>query len=174
MVASKAQLLAADAGGVIATGGMTFPVAGPHSFTDTFGAPRMFGTAFAHLHQGTNVFAAEGTPLVAIERGILVRVGTDVLGGTKLWLAGASGTRYFYAHLSALASGVVEGKPVEAGEVVGFVGRTGNARASSPHLHFEVHPDGGAAINPYPLLRIIADLRQPQARHPLPPGIGGP
>lgn len=134
---------------------MAYPVAGPHTFTDTFGAPRMFGTPFAHLHQGTDVFAAEGTPLVAIERGVLVRVGTDVLGGTKLWLIGASGTRYFYAHLSAFALGVVEGKAVEVGELVGFVGNSGNARGTSPHLHFEVHANGGGPINPYPLLRMI-------------------
>lgn len=160
LVASKAHLVAAQTGGLLVAGGMTFPVAGPHSFGDSFGAPRMFGTAFAHLHQGTDVFAPHGTPLVAIERGVLIRVGTDVLGGTKLWLVGASGTRYFYAHLSAFAPGVVEGKPVLPGEVIGFVGSTGNAVGTSPHLHFEVHPDGGAAINPYPLLRIIDETQQ--------------
>ena len=167
-LATKAQLVAAQTGGKVVAGGMAFPVAGPHSFTDTFGAPRMFGTAFAHLHQGTDVFAPEGTPLVAIERGVLVRVGTDVLGGTKLWLAGATGTRYFYAHLSAFAPGVAEGKPVEAGEVIGFVGNTGNARGTSPHLHFEVHPGGGAAINPYPLLRLVAEETRRLVPTPLP------
>ena len=168
LLASKAQLIAAQTGGIIVAGGLSFPVAGPHSFTDSFGAPRMFGTPFAHLHQGTDIFAVEGTPLVAIERGVLIRVGTDTLGGTKLWLVGATGTRYFYAHLSAFAIGVTEGKPVQAGEVVGFVGTTGNARGTSPHLHFEVHPDGGAAINPYPLLRIIDDAQQRLMPTPLP------
>jgi murein DD-endopeptidase MepM/ murein hydrolase activator NlpD len=160
LVATKAYLIAAQTGGLLVAGGMTFPVAGPHSFGDSFGAPRMFGTAFAHLHEGTDIFAPHGTPLVAIERGVLIRVGTDVLGGTKLWLVSASGTRYFYAHLSAFAPGVVEGKVVQPGEVIGFVGSTGNAVGTSPHLHFEVHPDGGAAINPYPLLRIIDDAQQ--------------
>ncbi|MDP8993160.1 MAG: M23 family metallopeptidase, partial [Actinomycetota bacterium] len=168
MVASRAQLMSGHAGGSLVLGGLTFPVAGRHTFADTFGAPRMFGTPFAHLHQGTDIFAAQGTPVVAIERGVLVRVGTDVLGGTKLWLVGAGGTRYFYAHLSAFALGVVEGKPVEAGEIVGFVGNTGNARGTPPHLHFEAHPDGGPAINPYPLLRLVDDAQQRLMPTPLP------
>jgi hypothetical protein len=91
---------------------------------------------------------------VACERGVLVRIGTDVLGGTKLWLVGASGTRYFYAHLSGFADGVVEGKVVQPGDVVGYVGNTGNAATTPAHLHFQVHPGGGAAVNPYPLLRV--------------------
>lgn len=168
LLASKALLVVTQTGGAVVTGALAFPVAGPHNFTDTFGAPRMFGTAFAHLHQGTDVFAAAGTPLVAIERGVLIRVGSDTLGGTKLWLVGATGTRYYYAHLSAFAPGVADGKPVQAGEVIGFVGSTGNAQGTSPHLHFEAHPDGGAAINPYPLLRIVQGLggEGPDAKGP--------
>jgi murein DD-endopeptidase MepM/ murein hydrolase activator NlpD len=160
LVASKAQLVASQTGGIIVAGGLSFPVAGPHTFTDSFGAPRMFGTSFAHLHEGTDVFAAAGTPLVAIERGVLIRVGSDTLGGTKLWLVGATGTRYYYAHLSAFAPEVTEGKVVQAGEVIGFVGSTGNAQGTSAHLHFEAHPNGGAAINPYPLLRIIDEAER--------------
>jgi len=129
-------------------------VRGLHAFTDTFGAPRMTGTPYAHPHQGTDIFAAHGTPLVACEPGVLVRVGTDVLGGTKLWLVGTSGTRYFYAHLSAFAEGVVEGKVVQAGDVVGYVGNTGNAATTPAHLHFEAHPGAGPAVNPYPLLKV--------------------
>ncbi|HSH61160.1 MAG TPA: peptidoglycan DD-metalloendopeptidase family protein [Acidimicrobiales bacterium] len=155
LLSGKAQLVSSEMGGLVVAGGLAFPVAGPHNFTDSFGAPRMTGTAFAHLHEGTDVFAPNGTPLVAIERGVLISVGSDVLGGTKLWLVGATGTRYYYAHLSAFAPGVADGKAVQAGEVIGFVGSTGNAQGTSPHLHFEAHPDGGAAINPYPLLRII-------------------
>ena len=166
LLSGKAQLVSSQTGGLLVTGGLSFPVAGPHNFTDTFGAPRMTGTAFAHFHEGTDVFAPTGTPLVAIERGVLIRVGSDVLGGTKLWLVGATGTRYYYAHLSAFAPGVADGKPVQAGEVIGFVGSTGNAQGTSPHVHFEVHPDGGAAINPYPLLRIIDEA---EAGPPLPP-----
>ncbi len=168
LLSGKAQLVSFMAGGLGMAGGLAFPVAGPHNFTDTFGAPRMSGTAFAHLHEGTDVFAPAGTPLVAIERGVLVSVGSDLLGGTKLWLVGATGTRYYYAHLSAFAPGVADGKPVQAGEVVGFVGNTGNARGTSPHVHFEAHPDGGAAINPYPLLRIVDDAARAVPGPPTP------
>jgi len=166
LLSGKAQLVSSQTGGLIVAGGLSFPVAGPHNFTDTFGAPRMTGTAFAHFHEGTDVFAPTGTPLVAIERGVLISVGSDVLGGTKLWLVGATGTRYYYAHLSAFAPGVADGKPVQAGEVIGFVGSTGNAQGTSPHVHFEAHPDGGAAINPYPLLRIIDEAEKAE---PVPP-----
>jgi murein DD-endopeptidase MepM/ murein hydrolase activator NlpD len=158
--AKKAQLVAAEAGSKLVAGGFLFPVAGNHSFTDTFGAPRMFGTVYAHLHEGTDIFAAGGTPLVAAERGVLIRVGVAVLGGNRLWLVGESGTRYFYAHLSAFAPGVADGKLVEGGEVVGYVGNTGNARTTPAHLHFEVHPGGGPAVNPYPLLQMVDDAQR--------------
>ena len=157
LLAKQVMLAAVKAGEGIVGGGFVFPVGGPHSYSDTFGAPRMFGTQYAHLHEGTDIFAASGTPLLACERGVLVKIGSDVLGGTKLWLKGASGTYYYYAHLSAFAEGVVENKPVQAGEVVGFVGNTGNALTTPAHLHFEVHPQGGPAVNPYPLLKIVDD-----------------
>jgi murein DD-endopeptidase MepM/ murein hydrolase activator NlpD len=153
LVAKQVQAAAAKAGGIAAAAGFVFPVAGPHSYSDTFGAPRMFGTPYAHLHQGTDIFATSGTPLVACERGVVIRVGTDTLGGTKLWIVGASGTRYYYAHLSAFAEGLTEGMLVNAGDLVGYVGNTGNAQSTPAHLHFQVHPNGGPPINPYPLLR---------------------
>jgi len=160
LLAKQIQVSAVQAGGAVIGGGFVFPVAGPNSFADTFGAPRMFGTSYAHLHQGTDIFATSGTPLVAVERGVLIKVGTDVLGGTKLWLVGASGTRYYYAHLSAFAPGVSEGLVVSAGDVIGYVGNSGNAISTPAHVHFEVHPNGGAAVNPYPLLRIVADAQK--------------
>ena len=159
LLAKQIQLAAVQAGGGIVGAGFVFPVGGPHSYSDTFGAPRMFGTSYAHLHQGTDIFAAHGTPLLACERGVLIKIGSDTLGGTKLWLVGASGTRYYYAHLSAFAEGVTEGMVVKAGDVVGFVGNTGNAATTPAHLHFEVHPNGGAAVNPYPLLRIVDEAQ---------------
>lgn len=155
--ATRLRLLAVRAGGPLAAAGFAFPVAGPRSYADTFGAPRMFGTPYAHSHQGTDIFAAYDTPVVAVERGVLSRVGTDVLGGNKLWLVGASGTRYYYAHLSRHAPSAADGVVVEAGEVIGYVGTSGNAAGTPPHTHLQVHPDGGQAVNPYPLLRLVED-----------------
>lgn len=169
LLAKQVQLAAVRAGNSVLGGGFVFPVAGPRSYSDTFGAPRMFGTSYAHLHQGTDIFASQGTPLVAVERGVLIKVGTDILGGTKLWLVGASGTRYYYAHLSAFAEGTVENKVVVAGEVVGYVGNSGNAATTPPHVHFEVHPGGGAAVNPYPLLRMVDDAQRRVAGQALSP-----
>ena len=160
LLAKQIQLAAVRAGSNVVGAGFVFPVAGPHSYSDTFGAPRMFGTSYAHLHQGTDIFATSGTPLVAVERGVLIKIGSDVLGGTKLWLVGASGTRYYYAHLSAFAEGIAENMVVSAGDVIGFVGNTGNAATTPAHLHFEVHPNGGPAVNPYPLLRIVDDAQK--------------
>jgi murein DD-endopeptidase MepM/ murein hydrolase activator NlpD len=115
------------------------------------------GTPMAHFHQGTDIMAPRGTPLVACERGVLTRIGTDVLGGNKLWIIGASGTTYYYAHLDSYAPGLTDGMVVEAGQLVGFVGNTGDAQGGATHLHFEVHPNGGPAVDGYPLLRAVAD-----------------
>ena len=160
LLAKQIQMAAVRAGSSVVGGGFVFPIAGPHSFSDTFGAPRMFGTAYAHLHQGTDIFAASGTPLVAVERGVVFSMGSDVLGGTKLWLQGASGTKYYYAHLSAFAEGMADGTVVTAGQLVGYVGNTGNAATTPAHCHFEVHPGGGPAVNPYPLLKIVDDAQK--------------
>ncbi|MGK2928541.1 MAG: peptidoglycan DD-metalloendopeptidase family protein [Acidimicrobiales bacterium] len=152
------QLAVFSAGSEIVIRGFVFPVADPYSFVDSWGFPRMTGTEYEHGHQGTDIMAPFGTPLHATERGIVTRMGNDVLGGQKLWLKGESGTYYYYAHLQAFMEGMVEGTLVEAGDVVGFVGDTGNARGGAPHLHFEVHPGGGQAVNPYGLLRAVSDL----------------
>ncbi len=148
------------AGGQIAIHGFTFPVGDPHTFSPGFGAPRMMGTPYAHWHEGTDILAPMGTELYATERGLITRMGTGGLGGITLWLKGESGTYYYYAHLTTYAEGIADGVIVEAGQVVGFVGDTGNARGGPPHLHFEIHPDGGAAVDPYPLLKVVDDLRE--------------
>ena len=130
---------------------LAFPVAADYSFVDTFLAPRMAGTPDVHRHQGIDIFAPLGTPLVAVERGLVVRVGEVRLGGLRLWLIGESGAQYYYAHLSAFAD-ITEGQFVETGTVLGYVGNTGNARSTPHHVHFQVHPGGGTAVNAYPLL----------------------
>ena len=151
------------AGGTLVIHGFVFPVVQPHNFGDSFGAPRMPGTEYEHWHEGTDIMAPMGTLLVACERGVIMRVGAGgVLGGNTVWLRGESGVAYYYAHLSEFAPGIREGTVVDAGTVVGLVGDTGNARGGAPHLHFEVHPDGGPAVNPYPLLAVADEQEQPE------------
>ena len=132
---------------------MIFPVMGPSHFTDDWGVTRPDG----RTHQGTDVFAAEGTPVVAADDGVMIQ-GFGQLGGNWLSITTPDTTRYYYAHLSSYA-----GRPrrVRAGELVGYVGRTGNASSTSPHLHFEVHPGGGAAVDPYPKLLAATRLDAP-------------
>ena len=149
------QLSFVLSGQAIALGGFVFPVGAPFNFASTFGAPRMTGTKYEHTHQGNDIFAPGGTPLYATSRGVIARKAVAVLGGNKLWLVAADGTQYYYAHLSAYADGVEDGAVVEAGQVLGYVGDTGNARGTPPHLHFEIHPGGGAAIDPYPILDAV-------------------
>jgi murein DD-endopeptidase MepM/ murein hydrolase activator NlpD len=123
--------------------GFYCPVAGPNTFTDTWGASR----GGSRRHQGVDLLAARGTPEVAVVSGF-VRASHNRLGGNALWLDGVDGNSYYYAHLDHY------GKfgAVSAGDVIGYVGDTGNARGT-PHLHFEVHPGHGAAVNPYPTAR---------------------
>ncbi len=154
------ELEAFKAGSEIYVDGVVFPIAGPYSvpLINSFGYPRMPGTPDAHAHEGIDIFAPRGTPLVATERGVVGRVGVGRLGGLKLWLRGESGADWYYAHLDGFAPGLYNGQIVEAGELLGYVGNTGNAVGTPPHLHLEIHPNGGAAVNPYPLLKVVSDL----------------
>jgi murein DD-endopeptidase MepM/ murein hydrolase activator NlpD len=129
--------------------GYAFPVAGEHNFVDTFGAPR----ADVPVHVGNDIFASFGTPVVAVADGRLYRVGTLKISGNRLWLRDKKGYRYFYCHLSDFAAAAYNGADVHAGEVIGFVGNTGDAEPTPPHLHFEVHMPDGAVVGPYPYLR---------------------
>jgi murein DD-endopeptidase MepM/ murein hydrolase activator NlpD len=126
--------------------GYAFPVAGKHTFSDTFGAPRSDVPA----HVGVDIFASFGTPIVAVADGRIYRVGTLHISGNRLWLRDKKGFRYFYAHLSDFAAAAYNGADVHAGEVIGFVGNTGDAEPTPPHLHFEVHMPDGAVVNPTP------------------------
>jgi murein DD-endopeptidase MepM/ murein hydrolase activator NlpD len=151
-------------GGTLVIHGFAFPVSpvSAVNYSDSFGAPRMPGTIYEHWHEGTDILAPMGTPLVACERGVVLSVGRGgVLGGNSVWLRGESGTAYYYAHLSTFEDGIQPGLVVDAGTIVGYVGDTGNARGGPPHLHFEVHPGGGPAINPYPILKASEDQPQP-------------
>lgn len=127
-------------------GGYVCPVAGRNSFTDTWGEPRSSG----RRHQGTDVLAAYGTPLVAVTSGV-VRTAYSSAGGISLYLRGDDGVEYFYAHNSRNSAS--SGERVAAGEVIAAVGTSGNAPSGTPHVHFEKHPGGGGAVNPYLFLR---------------------
>ena len=124
--------------------GWVCPVTGPVGFGDTWGAPRSGG----RRHQGVDMIGARGLPLVAVVDGF-VQQKTNSLGGNAVWLSGADGNKYYYAHLDSWGAA----GSVTAGTVIGTLGDTGNARFSIPHLHFEIHPGGGAAVNPYPTVR---------------------
>ena len=132
-------------GGVSITGSgaiQTCPVAGPNSFVDSFGWPRPGG----RTHQGIDLIAAYGTPIVAVAPGS-ARSASSVLGGSGVVVEHDSGGDWtFYAHLSSYASM----GHVSAGTVIGYVGSTGDTNVN--HLHFEFHPSGGAAVDPYPAL----------------------
>lgn len=126
----------------IASGEWICPVQGPVAFSDTWGAPRSGG----RRHQGVDMLARTGTPTVAPVSGTVSHRGNSV-GGLSWHLNGDDGNYYYGTHLSAYAN---QGAGhVAAGTVIGYVGDTGNARGT-PHLHFEIHPGGGAAVNPYP------------------------
>lgn len=118
---------------------------GTFRFRDTWGAPRSGGRS----HKGTDVFAPMGQPVYAFTDGVIQRRSSSALGGIGLYLRGDDGNVYYYAHLQGIASGVTAGRRVEAGDHVAYNGATGNASAGAPHVHFELHPGGGAAVNPY-------------------------
>lgn len=120
------------------------PVRGACKFANSWQATRDGG----RLHVGVDLISPSGTPVIAVASGTLTRQSTDgVRSGNAWWLTTSSGTYFFYAHLSSFAKGLSVGSNVKAGDVIGYVGSTGNA--VSPHLHFEIHPGGGGAINPY-------------------------
>ena len=99
------------------------------------------------------MLGARWTPLVAIESGTILRLRSGGLGGISVWLTGSGGDEFYYAHLEAWAEGLHAGRAVQVGEVIGYMGTSGNAPDYIPHLHFEFHPGGGAAVNPYPLVK---------------------
>lgn len=113
----------------------------PAPFADTWGAPRSGG----RRHQGVDMIGQRGIPVLAVVDGV-AEARSNVLGGTTIWFSGVDGHKYYYAHLD----GYLQLGSVKAGTPIGTLGQTGNAQFSIPHLHFEIHPFGGPAVNPYP------------------------
>lgn len=132
-------------GGGAVSGGVACPVGSPRTYSDTWGAPRSGGRS----HLGTDIMASRGTPSYAYEDGVITRLNSSSLGGISLYMRGASGNEYYYTHLNGYAAGIGGGQRVSAGQLIAYVGDTGNARGM-PHLHFEVRPGGGSNVNPYP------------------------
>jgi murein DD-endopeptidase MepM/ murein hydrolase activator NlpD len=121
----------------------------------SFGQPRSGG----RTHQGIDLMASLGQEVYAVDNGVLTKQTIDgaanaTLSGNAWYLTLPNTTYYFYAHLSAFATGLAAGSVVTRGQLIGYVGDTGDPGPGNYHLHFEVHPQGGAAVNPYPLLTI--------------------
>jgi murein DD-endopeptidase MepM/ murein hydrolase activator NlpD len=144
---------------------IVFPVVGKVAFSDDFGDARWQGG-----HAGNDILAERGAPVVAVEAGRIVFWTRSSSAGCMLYLYGKSGTTYQYIHLNndltakndnrgtcvpgvSFAPGLRDGQDVRAGELVGYVGDSGDADGIHPHLHFEIHPDGGAAVSPFRWLR---------------------
>mgnify|MGYP001241876239 CR=1 FL=1 len=123
-----------------------FPLIGDYSYFDDYGAPRHQGA-----HEGTDIMADRGTPIVAVVDGVTKRVQRTEsgLGGIYIWLQRADGMEYYYAHMSAIASDIQIGSRVRAGQLIGFVGNTGDARYGATHLHFEIRKGGTVTVPPY-------------------------
>ena len=162
---------------------LVFPVVGGVSYTDDFGDPRAQGG-----HPGNDILAERRAPVVAVEAGRVVFWTRSASAGCMLYLYGRSGTMYQFIHLNndltarndnrgacvpgvSYAPGLTDGQSVRAGELIGYVGDSGDADGIHPHLHFELHPGGGKAVSPYEWLRRAVPLTSSATQ--LPPGSSG-
>jgi len=156
----------------LTAGRYVFPVYGPSAYGDSFGAPR--GDVSGGWHHGDDIFAPLGAPVLAVADGTVFSVGWNEIGGWRLWLRDTEGNEFYYAHLSAYTALAVNGRHVHAGDVLGFVGNTGDAATTPFHLHFEVHPvsllflgyDG--AVNPTKYLDAWKRLQDVEIRAAVP------
>jgi murein DD-endopeptidase MepM/ murein hydrolase activator NlpD len=154
-------------------GAYVFPVVGVSGYGDSYGAFR--GDVHGKWHHGDDIFAALGAPVIAVANGTVNRVGWHKRGGWRLWVRDTAANEFYYAHLSGYAPRVFHSRHVKAGDVLGFVGNTGDAFASPPHLHFEVHPhqllrlryDG--AVDPTTYLNSWLRMRSVHAPFPVHP-----
>lgn len=127
---------------------LAHPVPGARGrLQDTWHAPRRDG----RRHEGIDIFAARGTPVRSTTEGVVLRRGRNRLGGKVVWVLGPGGHRHYYAHLDGY-SPLRTGERIAAGTTLGYVGDSGNARGTPPHLHYGIYTPSGP-VNPYPLLR---------------------
>ena len=155
-----------------------FPVDGGADYGDTYGGVR--NDIYDGWHHGDDLFAPLGTPVVAVANGKLSLVGWNRLGGWRLWLTDGDGNSFYYAHLAGYSRWILTHPKVRAGQVVGFLGRTGDAFTTSPHLHFEIHPrryldlgyDG--AVDPTAYLQKWKVVHVPQNEMPNPAKLKAP
>ena len=149
---------------------LRMPVVGvvARQLDDSWGAPRDGGE---RRHKGIDIFAHRGTEVVAVTDGILSYIGDQPKGGHCLWLTTESGTSFYYAHLDRWAPGIYEGMEVSSGDLLGFVGNTGNAVRTPPHLHFGVNQND-EMINPYPVLTRATPVKNAHVRIELGGGYG--
>lgn len=115
---------------------------------DTWGGARSGG----RKHEGVDIFAKRGAPVRSTTRGVVDSVGDYGIGGKHVWVIGPGGERHYYAHLDAFAPGIARFNRIEAGALLGYVGDSGNARGTPPHLHYGIYTMSGAH-NPWPLLQ---------------------
>jgi murein DD-endopeptidase MepM/ murein hydrolase activator NlpD len=168
ILAAAAVLAAPAAGAISARSGvpqLVFPIVGKVVYSDDFGDARWQGG-----HEGNDLLADRKAPVVAVEPGKVRFWTSSASAGCMLYLYGKSGTTYLYIHLNndltarndnrgscvagvAFAPGLVDGQEVETGELIGYVGDSGDADGNHPHLHFELHPGGGRAVSPFRWLR---------------------
>jgi murein DD-endopeptidase MepM/ murein hydrolase activator NlpD len=130
--------------------GLAMPVVGvqPYALENSWGASRDGGK---RKHKGIDIFAPKGTGVVAVADGIVSYIGDQPKGGLCLWLTTENGASFYYAHLDRWAAGLFEGMEVRTGDLLGYVGNTGNAKYTPSHLHFAVN-ENDEMVNPYPIL----------------------
>lgn len=163
--AQRAQALFAP----LSSSSLRMPVVGvrPHDLSDSWHDPRSGG----RVHKGIDIFASRGTEVVAVADGIISYIGDQRLGGHCVWLTTENGASFYYAHLDRWAPGLYEGMEVQSGDLIGYVGNTGNAAHTPSHLHFAVN-QSDEMVNPYPLLVRAIPVQQARMHVTLSGGVG--
>jgi murein DD-endopeptidase MepM/ murein hydrolase activator NlpD len=156
--AARAKALFDGLNGTAIQLALHMPVVGitPYDLSNSWGAARDGGK---RKHKGIDIFAPKGTAIVAVADGIISFIGEQPKGGNCLWLTTENGASFYYAHLDRWAPGLYEGMEVRSGDLLGFVGNTGNAKTTPSHLHFGINQDD-EMVNPYPILTKAAVVQR--------------